>query len=390
MSDADAEIRAISAQIADGYNRVPFKPKGKGSPGLDPYLLFGIAGAYGDFALRGDIDVLDLGCGSGGQLLRVGGLTKGRLVGIDISRVACNDAKRQCAAFGARCTIHCSDLFDLDPASLGQFDLIYLLGVYLVVPPAVQQRLIEVLTACLKPGGVAVISYYAGDVWRQMDLMRKAVHAAVDRRAPSSDQLKTARRCVQDMAQNAGKSAVLTRLLEHSLKGDDATFFHEMMGPVLAEVKATELEAALSPAGIHFLNWLEPGPFSSITDPAGRAAAADRISQGGYRYGVFGRYDPAKPADWGHLSWITGLRRAGVSGYGIPIFHDTATGGRIEVANSTTAAALDMLARGPVQWNVILQAIMAHPAGATYLPSVKRDFLSFWASGVLTPIAQAV
>lgn len=390
MSDADADVRAISAQIAEGYNRVPFKPKGKGAPGLDPYLLFGIAGTYGDFPMRRDLDVLDLGCGSGGQLLRVGGLTTGRLVGIDISRVATNDAKRQCAAFGTRCTIHCSDLFDLDPASLGQFDLIYLLGVYLLVPPAVQQRLIEVLTACLKPGGVAVISYYAGDVWRQMDMMRKAVQAAVDRRTPSSEQLKTARRCVQDMAQKAGKGALLARLVEHSAKGDDATFFHEMMGPVLAEVKATELEAALAPAGIHFLNWLEPGPFSGTPAPDARAAAADRISQGGYRYGVFGRYDPSKPADWAHLSWLTGLRRAGASGYGIPIFHDPATGGRIEVANSTTAAALDMLARGPSPWPTIQAAIMAHPAGATYLPAVKRDFLTFWASGVLTPIAEAV
>ncbi len=390
MSDADAEVRAISAKIAEGYNRVPYKPKGKGSPGLDPYLLFGIAGIYGDFALRGDIDVLDLGCGSGGQLLRVGGLTTGRLAGVDISRVACSDARRQCAPFGARCTIQCSDLFDLDTAGLGRFDLIYVLGVYLVVPPAVQRRLIEVLTACLKPGGVAVISYYAGDVWRHMDAMRKAVHATVDRRAPSSEQLKTARRCVQEMARNAGKSAVLARLVEHSLTGDEATFFHEMMGPVLAQVTATELETALAPAGIHFLNWLQPGPFSGVPDPAARAAAADRVTQGGYHYGVFGRYDPSGPADWNRLSWITGLRRAGVSGYGIPIFQDTASGGRLEVANSTTAAALDMLAHGPLQWNVILQAIMAHPAGATYLPSVKRDFLSFWGSGVLTPIAQAV
>lgn len=387
QDDAAAEVRAVTAKIADGYNRVPYKPKGKGSPGLDPYLLFGIAGTYGSFPLRRDIDVLDLGCGSGGQLLRVGEQTAGRLVGIDISRVACNDARRQCAPFGGRCTIHCSDLFDLDPADLGQFDLIYLLGVYLVVPPAVQSRLIEVLTACLKPGGVAVISYYAGDVWRLMDTMRQAVQAAVDRRTPSSEQLKAARRCVQEMAQT-GKNPALARLVEHSLKGDDATFFHEMMGPVLAEVRATDLEAALAPAGIHFLNWLQPGPFSSATDPAARAAGADRVTQGGYHYGVFGRYDAAKPADWTHLSWITGLRRAGVTGYGIPVFNDTANGGRVEVANATTAAALDLLARGPSPWNTIQSAIMANPAGAAYLPSVKRDFLSLWASGALTPIAQ--
>ena len=247
MSDADSDVRAVTARIADGYNRVPYKPKGKGSAGLDPYLLFGIGGTYGAFPLRRDIDVLDLGCGSGGQLLRVGGQTTGRLVGIDISRVACNDAKRQCAAFGNRCAIHCSDLFDLDPASLGQFDLIYLLGVYLVVPPAVQRRLIDVLSACLKPGGIAVISYYAGGVWRLMDSMRQAVQAAVDRRTPSSEQLKAARRCVQDLAQ-ASKNPALTSLVEHSLKGDEATFFHEMMGPVLAEVRAADLEAALAPA----------------------------------------------------------------------------------------------------------------------------------------------
>ena len=386
MTETDAGLRAVMAKIADGYDLVPYKPKDKGSPGLDPALLYGIAGLYGEFPLRRDIEVLDLGCGTGGQLQRVGGLTTGRLAGIDISPVSCEEAARKCAALGARCTIQCKDLFDLDLAGLGQFDLIYVLGVYFVVPPPVQARLIEVVSTCLKPGGVLVISYYTGEVWRQFDAMRRAVQAVVDRSAPAAAQIKTARDCVQAMAAD-GKSAILARLVEHSRKGGETTFFHEMMGEVLAQTKAAELEAALAPAGIHFLNLLQPGPFPS-TDPMARAAAADRVSMGGYLYGVFGKYDPSRPAEWTTLFWITNLRRAGVSNVGIAVFQDAATGGRVEVANSTTAVALDLLARGPRPWSEILNAMAATPAGLAYLTSVKRDFISFWHQGLLTPLAQ--
>lgn len=383
----DADVRAATARAARSYDLVPYKPRAKGSPGLDPMLLFGIAGVYGEFWLRGDIDVLDLGCGSGGQLLRVGDLTTGRLVGVDISSVACQEAVKQCAPLGGRCAIHCKDLFDLDTGSLGQFDLIYVLGVYFVVPPAVQQRLIAVASACLKPGGVLVISYYAGEVWRQYDVMRRAVQAAVDRAAPHGEQVRAARARIHDLAA-AGTGTLLSRMAGHTLGGDETAFFHEMMGEFHSPAKTVDLEMILAPAGIHFLNWLEPGPFTAA-DPMGRASAADRASQGGYFYGVFGKYDPAKSGDWNGLSWITNMRRAGVSGYGVAVFQDASSGKRLEVANSTTAAALDLLARGPCRWEDMLKAMAAMPAGLAYLASVKRDFVSFWHAGALTPLAVA-
>ncbi len=385
---ADADVRAVTAKIAGDYNSVPYKPLSKGSPGLDPALLFGLAGVYGDFPMRRDMDVLDLGCGSGGQLLRLGGLTTGRILGVDISRVACDDAIRQCKPLGSRCAIHCADLLDFDLATLGQFDLIYLLGVYFVVPDAVQKRLLEVIAACLKPGGVAVISYYTGEVWRQYDAMRKTVHAVVDRTTAPAEQIKAARRCLQDMAAAPGQKAMTTRIITHALAGDETALFHEIMGEVHAHATTTAFEEALAPAGIHFLNWLQPGPFAS-PDPKARAAAADRGSQGGYLYGVFGKYDPALPADWSKISWITGLRRAGASAYGIPVFRDTAASGTVEVMNTSTAAALDVLARGPVAWTDIQKALAAQPAGLAYLAAVKRDFLTYWQAGQITPLAGA-
>lgn len=385
MSDID--VRAVTNKIAEGYDLVPYNPNGTGSPGLDPSQVFGVAALHGDFPVRADFDVLDLGCGGGGQLLRAAAQTTGRLVGIDISRAACDEAGSRCAVLGSRCRILHADLLDLNIAGLGTFDLIYLVGVFYVVPPAVQKRLVETLEACLKPGGIVMLSYYSPPIWRSIDALRRSIHAAIDLSAPPAERIRAARSHIESAVRDR-PGDISERIITHALTCDVPTFFHEMLGPVLAPVSTVTLEETLGAAGIHFLNWVFPGPFAHMAAPAARAQAADRMPGGGYHYAVFanGTGIGGIDAAWTYVQWQTRLRRAGASGFGLAIFADPASGQALEIPNSTTAQMLDALAAGPRPWAVLLDAMAALPSGTAYAAAVKKDFLALWQQGAIAPL----
>ena len=381
----DRDVRAVTASIAAGYDLVPYNPGGIGSPGLDPVYLFGLAALHGAVPLRQDIDVLDLGCGGGGQLLRVAAQCTGRVVGIDFSAAACAEARARSAGLGPRCQILQADLLDLDADSLGSFDLVYLVGVFYVVPQAVQARLLEVLSRVLKPGGIAVISYYSPEIWRAIDALRRSIAAAVDTAAPPAAVIAAARAHVKELVRT-GQGGIPALITNHALTCDEPTFFHEMFGPILAPVSATALENALGPSGIHFLNWMMPGAFADLSAPRARAHAADALPGGGYHYAVFAKGDAigGVAAAWDQVHWQTRLRRAGTSRSGHPVFTDPASGQGLDIPNPATARALDRLAGGPLPWRDIQQAMSAAPASDS--TAVKRDFLSLWLAGALTPL----
>lgn len=159
-SDRDAAVRDINASIARAYDLVGYEPPVNDL--LHPDNLLGLAALYGCAPAGGD--VLDLGCGTAAQLVRVGDRISGRLVGIDISKAAVAQARKRCARFGQRADIRCADALDVDTDELGQFDLIYHIGVLYVTPSEVRRAPLNVIRRCLKPGGVAAISYYAGTI----------------------------------------------------------------------------------------------------------------------------------------------------------------------------------------------------------------------------------
>ncbi len=382
MSGENTAARAVTARIAAGYDLVPYNPSGAGNPGLDIPCLFGVAGLFGDASRRGTPAVLDLGCGGGGQILRAAAATSGQILGVDISGAACAEARERCAALGERCVIRQADLLDLDPASLGTFDAIYMVGVYYVVPPAAQTRLIEILSSCLAPGGVALISYYAPDIWRSIDALRRSIAQAIDLTAPPRARIDAARRHVAGLAR--GGSDVSERILGHALNCDEPTLFHEMLGEILAPVTAMDLERKLAPAGIHFLSWMLPGPYVQLDSPADRAAAADGMP-GGYHYAVFGRMPATGQGAWTNVAWQTRLRRAGATPFGLAVFADPVSGLGLEVASSATAALLEALASGPKSWPQLLAA-PAVALGTASAASVKKDFLHLWLQGVVAPV----
>jgi ubiquinone/menaquinone biosynthesis C-methylase UbiE len=93
-------------------------------------------------------DVLDLGCGSGGVTKKIGLLTKGRVVGTDISEAMINEAVRNCS------DQQNSSYFVKDAECLGfinTFDVIYCNSAFQWFPHP--EKVLEQCFTALKPGG---------------------------------------------------------------------------------------------------------------------------------------------------------------------------------------------------------------------------------------------
>ena len=118
--------------------------------------------------------VLDVGCGSGGNLLPMAALwPDGEYVGIDLASTAIDKAKATAGRLGLKNVwLECADLMDL-PADFGAFDYIIAHGFISWVPPQVRERLFEVCRERLTPQGVGYISFNAYPGCHVRDMFRE-------------------------------------------------------------------------------------------------------------------------------------------------------------------------------------------------------------------------
>ncbi len=390
----DADLRVLNAKIAVAYDQVPYDPVA--IPGIDPDLVLGLAALHGGGPASAAYDVLDLGCGTGGQLARVGALTQGRIVGTDLSQSACALAEKRCAVFSERASVICADFLDLDAARLGTFDLIYHVGVFYVTPPEVQRHLLKLIAGCLKPGGVAVISYYFGPSILLMSGLQHLLRLSADPAAEPLAQVAKARRRIQDIAsglsRQGGDHRAMLAVLQQANARSDSIFFHELLNQNFTAISTASLEAALAPQGVHFLNWTAPGPLGSITPARERAIAADAfdLAGGGYHYAVFGKCDPLRAADMRapKVRWRTRLARTAPAG---PATFRDAELGLSVTANVVVEALLDLLASGPAGWADISAAVTRSLAARRVSVRDVADVLEkelgvLWQHGLLAPL----
>ena len=288
---SEATLREVNARIACAYDAVPCDPAV--SPGLDPAEICKLAAPSSAEPDPKTADILDLGCGTGVHLERIAGLTSGRVVGTDLSRASCDKAMERTAKYGARCKVICADFLDLDPSTLGTFDLIYIVGVLYVTPPEVQQRILALATKCLKPRGLALISYYSGTMPLIMAGLHDMLRGSANPELAPADQIQSARAQIRAMtdtlSQQSGDTRWLGAILQQVHNTRDATFFHEMLNQSFCAMSTAALEGALAPHDVHFVNWMQPAPFPAAMSAKDRAVAADALalSGGGYFYGVF-------------------------------------------------------------------------------------------------------
>jgi len=393
-----SDVRALNASIAEGYDAVPYEM----SPPyqLDPDLVAGFAALYGSG--RPIRDVLDLGCGSGLQLARAGEQAGGRLVGADLSAAAVALARSRCERFGARVDIRHADLLDLTPEALGQFDLIYNLGVIYVVPPEVRAHLLRLISQCLRPGGVAVISYFAGGVPMVRLGLYALLHAAADRHAPPARRLEQVRGMLERVsgdAKLASENPALSWVARQTANTKDDILFHEIFDRPHAEVlSASALHGALVERGVNFLNTVSWRPAEPPPTSRERALACDLLDLpiGGYRYGVFaagkgGSFDPCSRA----VLWRTGLRRAanGRREEGRAVFEHQARDAVATTSSPVTEALLDELVAGPRTWSDALPAALRRlgfsrsPDDPQLIQGVRTDLVTLWGHQLVEALA---
>jgi SAM-dependent methyltransferase len=398
----EADLRAAHARIGHLYDAVPYEPQFNAV--LDPDYLFGMGAVFGCAEnTPADFDVLDIGCGSGLQLERVAGQTNGRVIGADISQDACARAKARCAPYGDRVSVLCADLLDLSPKKLGSFDLIYHIGVLYIMPPAVRRRMLELIALCLRPGGVAVISYYAGSV----ELIRAGLHrtlrSAGDVSQPIPVQIRQARERLGSIAH--GLSALdrnrdlLDVVMQETAALDDTIFFHEVLNETFDALQTTAVADVLREHGVHFLDYTAQSTCSALTSARERTLAADGfdLAGGGYRYAVFGRI-PGDASKAGARSpvvtWGTRLVRepADQTYTAAAKYKEPVTGAAFDIFQTPTQAALDELAEDSLDFDEMCAGATGRfaDAGLDFPPQaedhIERDFLELWQHRVVTPL----
>jgi SAM-dependent methyltransferase len=397
----DVDVRAVNAKIGENYDTLPYDCHP--DPELDPERVLGLAALYGCAADAGtDIDVLDLGCGTGNQIERVGALTGGKLVGVDISRDACATARQRCAKYGERARIMCADFLDLDPEDVGRFDLIYNIGVIFITPPAIQESILNLIARCLKPAGVAVLSYYAGGIGRLRAGLYRTLRAALD---PSQDReaaIRKARERIEHIAAYLPSTGpvrkFMVEMLHYVSAQSDPMLFHEGLNHAFEAMDTADLELTLCGRGVHFLNYLTPTPFGMLPAPRERALAADAFdfAVGSYRRAVFGK--PVGTPQAANLRspavrWQSRLLRAQPQiAYGSPAnFQDRATNRVVPLTRPEMQAALDGLASGPLTWAQMCEGAQRRLAqsgsfNADWGAAFEGDFAALWQAGALTPL----
>lgn len=118
--------------------------------------------------------VLELGSATGGNLLPMAWhLPDSEFLGVELSAPQVAIGQRVIDTLGLRnIRLEVGDILELDAATLGQFDFMIAHGVYSWVPRVVREKILELARDCLKPHGIAYISYNLLPGWRMRGSLR--------------------------------------------------------------------------------------------------------------------------------------------------------------------------------------------------------------------------
>ena len=180
--------------------------------------------------------VLEIGCGSGGNLIPMAYRLPGsRFTGIDLAEKAIAEGQRAADDLGlANLDLIAMDLCEIGPA-MGEFDYIIAQGVYSWIPDDLRDPLLAVYRQCLAPQGVAFISYNAlpGRYVRMMlrDMMMYHTRNCAD----AGERIERARALVRMLGEarlvSTAWQPMLDKEVQQTLTGNDGRLFHDDLSP---------------------------------------------------------------------------------------------------------------------------------------------------------------
>jgi methyltransferase-like protein/SAM-dependent methyltransferase len=167
--------------IVSSYDEIPYDSKPQ-SP-THPDCLATLATLLGMQPAPSErCRVLELGCADGGNLLALAQALPGsRFVGIDLSPRQVETGREVIRTAGLdNVELRATSILDVGE-DFGTFDYVLCHGVYSWVPPAVQDKVLEICSRRLAPQGVAFISYNTYPGWHGRGMVREMLNYHVRR-----------------------------------------------------------------------------------------------------------------------------------------------------------------------------------------------------------------
>jgi methyltransferase-like protein/trans-aconitate methyltransferase len=241
------------------YDEFPYESRP--FEGTHPARLAAIAHLHGMRPAPPDrCRVLELGCAGGGNLMPMAAfLPHSEFVGIDLSRVQIDAAKRAAEAVQlANVRFHAMSITDV-AADFGTFDYIIAHGVYSWVPDAVREKILAICAANLAPGGVAYISYNTYPGWHMRGMIREMLRFHANRFSTARERVAQIRRLLDLLGRASGVAdnayAALLRSEIGALQQEpDHYLLHEYLEDVNHPLYFHQFVAAAERHALEYLN----------------------------------------------------------------------------------------------------------------------------------------
>lgn len=235
------------------YDSVPL-------PEADPEYLAALARLHGLSAPdAGRARVLELGCGSGGNLVPIAWYARQTsCIGIEATRRQAEDGQRLIDAAGvANAQILHGDFASLN-RPLGEFDFILAHGVFSCVATTLQEALLRLCAEHLAPNGIAFVSFNVFPGWQSRQALRSFLLRHVARIRGAVDQVTAAKQVLRQIAADWSSSPLrefpdLRDELPFLVDASPACLFHEYLSDINEPFTIGEF---LSRARIHGLDYL--------------------------------------------------------------------------------------------------------------------------------------
>lgn len=202
--------------------------------------------------------VLELGCAAGGNLVAMAEqLPDAQLVGVDLSARQIADGQAAIADLGlSNVTLRHADLSSIDEG-WGRFDYVLCHGVYSWVPPAVQDRILEICAQHLRPQGIAYISYNTYPGWHARETVRNMMRFHVAQLPDAHERTDQAAALVDFLASSVDEgdfyAEILRRELDTLSRTSPEYLFHEHLEEHNAPCYFHEFAKRLVPKGLQYL-----------------------------------------------------------------------------------------------------------------------------------------
>ena len=227
--------------------------------------------------------VLELGCGRGGNLIPMAEQIPGsRFVGVELSQVQVAEARQVVEQLGlANIEIRHCNIMDVD-AAFGQFDYIICHGVFSWVPREVQDKMLDICAAHLKPHGIAYVSYNVYPGWHMRKMIRDMICYHTGRFREPRTRIQEARAFLDFLAQNAEDDSPYGKLLKSEAQvvgnSEDGYLYHEHLEEFNLPCYFFQFAKQVQTRGLQYLGEADLGSMWSGGLPPAVSATLDRMA----------------------------------------------------------------------------------------------------------------